>query len=206
MDSMRDPFFSMNENFSGGTSSIRMGGNRVDEIAESKINTMDSVMTIEEVIDHYGEDVWKLVFSYVRNEQVADDLTQEIFIKIYKKIDTFAGNASLRTWIWRVAINHCKDYLKSWYKRTVFPQEERNFNWMSSGCSVEGEVIRKDEDRELEKVVLELPLKYREVIYLFYYEECSMKEIALFLNLRENTVKTRLRRAKQLIKERLVIG
>jgi RNA polymerase sigma-70 factor, ECF subfamily len=176
----------------------------VEEISEMRIHSMDSV-TIEEMVDRYGEDVWKLVFSYVRQEQAADDLTQEIFIKLYKKMDTFAGHSTLRTWIWRVAINHCKDYLNSWYKRKVFPEENGHFQMMSSGSSVEGTVIQKDEDRQLEEVVLELPLKYREIIYLFYYEECSIKEVSFLLGVKENTVKTRLRKAKQLMKERLVI-
>lgn len=176
----------------------------MEEISEMRIHSIDRV-TIEEMVDRYGEDVWKLVFSYVRQEQTADDLTQEIFIKLYKKMDTFAGHSTLRTWIWRVAINHCKDYLNSWYKRKVFLEEDRHFQMLSSGSSVEGAVIQKDEDRQLEEVVLELPLKYREIIYLFYYEECSIKEVSFLLGVKENTVKTRLRKAKQLMKERLVI-
>ncbi len=119
----------------------------MEEISETRINLVESVITIEEVIDQYSEDVWKLVFSYVQNESVTDDLTQEIFIKIHSKLDTFSGNSSLRTWIWRVAINHCKDYFKSWYKRKVFLQEEQSFHSITSGRSVEGDVIQKDEDR-----------------------------------------------------------
>ncbi|MFC7785244.1 sigma-70 family RNA polymerase sigma factor [Rossellomorea sp. GCM10028870] len=166
---------------------------------------MESV-TIEEVVDQYGEDVWKLVFSYVRHEQAADDLTQEIFIKIYKKMDTFSGHSTLRTWIWRVAINHCKDFLNSWYKRKVFPEEDHHFQMMSSGSTVEGDVIQRNEDRELGKAVFGLPLKYREIIYLHYYADRSLKEVSILLNVKENTVKTRLRRAKQLLKEGLVNG
>ncbi|WP_240794287.1 sigma-70 family RNA polymerase sigma factor [Bacillus sp. BHET2] len=173
------------------------------ELSETRIQEMDGV-TIEDVVDQYGEDVWKLVFSYVRHEQAADDLTQEIFIKIYKKIDTFAGHSTLRTWIWRVAINHCKDYLNSWYKRQVFTEEDRHFQMMSSGSSVEGDVIQRDEDRELEEVVLRLPMKYREIIYLYYYEESTIREVSFLLGVKENTVKTRLRKAKQLVKEGLV--
>ncbi|WP_421385371.1 sigma-70 family RNA polymerase sigma factor [Bacillus salacetis] len=165
---------------------------------------MVNEMTIDEVIDQYGAEVWRLVFSYVRDEQLADDLTQEIFIKVFHKLDTFAGQSSLLTWIWRIAANHCKDYLKSWYKRKVFTRDESTFNYMVSSTSVEKEIIQSEEDRELETAVMNLPLKYREIIYLYYYEELPIKEIAQLLNVKENTVKTRLRRAKQLIKKRLV--
>nr|WP_318246434.1 sigma-70 family RNA polymerase sigma factor [Rossellomorea aquimaris] len=177
----------------------------MEELLEMRIQSMES-KTIEEVVEQYGEDVWKLVFSYVRHEQAADDLTQEIFIKVYKKMDTFSGRASLRTWIWRVAINHCKDYLNSWYKRKVFTEEDQQFQMMSSGSSVEGDVIQRSEDRELEEAVLGLPVKYREIIYLHYYAERTIKEISVLLDVKENTVKTRLRKAKQLLKEGLVNG
>ncbi|BCB02549.1 sigma-70 family RNA polymerase sigma factor [Bacillus sp. KH172YL63] len=176
----------------------------MEELSRTKFE--EAAVTIEDVVDQYGEDVWKLVFSYVRHEQTADDLTQEIFIKIYKKIDTFAGHSTMRTWIWRVAINHCKDYLNSWYKRRVSPEEDRRFERMRSTSCVEGDVVQRDEDRELEAVVMGLPLKYREIIYLYYYEECPIKEVSSLLGVKENTVKTRLRKAKQLMKERLVNG
>ncbi|KUP09641.1 RNA polymerase factor sigma C [Bacillus coahuilensis m2-6] len=164
----------------------------------------EMVISIDDIIDQYGEDVWKLVFSYVQQEAVADDLTQDIFIKVYKKMHTYQGSSTIRTWIWKIAINHCNYYLKSWYKRNVQVQEDWVFQSLRSEGSIEHQIVQNDEDQKLEQEVLLLPVKYREVIYLFYYEEQSVKDISLLLQLKENTVKTRLRRAKQLLKERLV--
>ena len=67
--------------------------------------------------------------------------------------------------------------------------------------SVEQTVIQNDEDHQLASAVMNLPIKYREVIYLFYFEEMPIKEIAAVIEVKENTVKTRLRRGKELLKE-----
>ena len=69
--------------------------------------------------------------------------------------------------------------------------------------SVEQTVIQNAEDRELTSAVMNLPIKYREVIYLFYYEELSIKEVAIVIEVKENTIKTRLKKAKELLKKGL---
>ncbi len=75
--------------------------------------------------------------------------------------------------------------------------------WGVKKESVEQTVIQNAEDRELTSVVMNLPIKYREVIYLFYYEELSIKEIAIVIEVKENTIKTRLKKAKELLKKGL---
>lgn len=75
--------------------------------------------------------------------------------------------------------------------------------WRVKKESVEQTVIQNAEDRELASAVMSLPIKYREVIYLFYYEELSIKEIATVIEVKENTIKTRLKKAKELLKEGL---
>ena len=99
--------------------------------------------------------------------------------------------------------NQCKDYLKSWYNKKVIVTEDE-FTYMESQKeSVEQTVIQNAEDRELTSAVMNLPIKYREVIYLFYYEELSIKEIAIVIEVKENTIKTRLKKAKELLKKGL---
>ncbi len=75
--------------------------------------------------------------------------------------------------------------------------------WRVKKESVEQTVIQNAEDRELASAVMSLLIKYREVIYLFYYEELSIKEIATVIDVKENTIKTRLKKAKELLKEGL---
>ncbi len=102
----------------------------------------------------------------------------------------------MKTWVWRIAINHCKDYLKSWYKRKVIPSEVEVALIPAGESGVEDLVIRQEEDEELVIAVMDLPIYYREVIYLFYFEEMSIKEISSVTDQNSNTVKTRLKRAK----------
>lgn len=163
----------------------------------------DKENLIDEIMNKYGQEVLQLVYSYVNNKEVAEDLTQDIFVKCYKSLHTYKGNSNLKTWLWRIAINHCKDYLKSWYNKKVIVTED-DFTYMESQKeSVEQIVIQSAEDSRLASAVMNLPIKYREVIYLFYYEELSIKEIAIVIDVKENTIKTRLKKAKELLKKGL---
>ncbi|MDW0111220.1 sigma-70 family RNA polymerase sigma factor [Sporosarcina aquimarina] len=158
---------------------------------------------VDELMNDYGQDVLQLVMQYVHNLAVAEDLTQEIFVKCYRALPTFQFNSSIKMWLWRIAINHTKDYLKSWYAKNVQAMETDRFEQVKSGECVEQQVIQQQEEDELARAVFALPVKYREVIYLCYYEEQSMKEMADVLQLNESTMKTRLRKARQLLEKRL---
>jgi RNA polymerase sigma-70 factor (ECF subfamily) len=175
----------------------------VDELTVEAFEIEDKEDLIDEIMNKYGQEVLQLVYSYVNNKEVAEDLTQDIFVKCYKSLHTYKGTSNLKTWLWRIAINHCKDYLKSWYNKKVIVTED-DFTYMGSQKeSVEQTVIQNAEDRELASAVMSLPIKYREVIYLFYYEELSIKEIATVIEVKENTIKTRLKKAKELLKKGL---
>jgi RNA polymerase sigma-70 factor, ECF subfamily len=182
---------------------IYEGGMGVEELTLEVLGTEDKEVIIDEIMNRYGQEVLQLVFSYVNNRSVAEDLTQDIFVKCYKGLHTYSGKSKLRTWLWRIAINHCKDFLKSWYNKNVVITEEEPLNNTTKKEMVEQTVIQRQEDDQLISAIMMLPIKYREVIYLFYYEELSIKEIASLTEVGDNTVKTRLRRAKELLKERL---
>lgn len=175
----------------------------MQEITVEMIGNENIEDVIDEIMKRYGQEILQLVYSYVNNKAVAEDLTQEIFIKCYKAYPTFNKKSKLRTWLWRIAINHSKDYLRSWYNKNVIIAEEESTKASSNWEGIEQTVIQKDEDHRLVSAVMNLPIKYREVIYLFYYEELMIKEIALLIEEKESTVKTRLRRAKELLKDSL---
>ena len=165
--------------------------------------TEDKEVLIHEIMDAYGQEILQLAFSYVKNKALAEDLTQDIFVKCYQSLHTYSGKSKLRTWLWRIAINHCKDYLKSWYNKNVIVTETESSYTGTKRETVEQAVIQKDEDNRLATAVMSLPINYREVIYLFYFEEITIKEISEVIDVNENTVKTRLRRAKELLKVQL---
>jgi RNA polymerase sigma-70 factor, ECF subfamily len=175
----------------------------VEEMIFEGSITEDKDLLIDEIMNQYGQEILQLAYSYVNNKAIAEDLTQDIFVKCYKNLHTYSGKSKLRTWLWRIAINHCKDFHRSWYtKNVVIAGEEMASNGTKKEL-VEQAVIQKEEDDELIAAIMNLPIKYREVIYLFYYEELPLKEIALVTDTGLNTVKTRLRRAKELLKEGL---
>lgn len=175
----------------------------MDEITAEINDIENGAETIDEIMNRYGQEILQLSFSYVKNKQIAEDLTQEIFVKCYKSLHTYSGKSKFRTWLWRIASNHCKDYLKSWYNKNVFTTDYQPIYDSVQSDSVEQTIIQDEEDDQLAAAVMELPVNYREMIYLFYFEEMSIREISVVTEVKENTIKTRLKRAKELLKERL---
>jgi RNA polymerase sigma-70 factor, ECF subfamily len=175
----------------------------VEESLTEELLLEDREAVIDRMMDLYGQDTLQLVYSYVKNKELAEDLTQEIFIKCYKNLHQFNRKAKLKTWLWRIAANHCKDYLRSWHYRNMKVADEQARGAASLKEDVENKVIQQEEDEQLASAVMNLPDIYREVIYLFFFEEHPIKEISYMINLNQNTVKTRLKRAKELLKERL---
>lgn len=91
---------------------IYEGGMDVEELTLEVLGSEDKEVIIDEIMNRYGQEVLQLVFLYVNNRSIAEDLTQDIFVKCYKGLHTYRGKSKLRTWLWRIAINHCKDCLK----------------------------------------------------------------------------------------------
>ena len=156
---------------------------------------------IKQLMDDYAQDIIWLIYSYVKDQNIAEDLTQEVFIKAFKKLDGFQGKSSIKTWLYKIAFNCCKDYLKSAYIKRVIPINIFHKFVNHTTPSTEAIYMQHNESAAITKNVLELPLKYREVIMLYYFEELSISEIEKVIHVNPNTIKTRLRKAKQLLKE-----
>src|SRR4051812_44892278 len=118
----------------------------VEELTLDVLDTEDKEVIIDEMMNRYGQEVLQLVFSYVNNRAIAEDLTQDIFVKCYKGLHTYSGKSKLRTWLWRIAINHCKDFLKSWYTKNVVITEDEPLNNTTKKDMVEQTVIQRQED------------------------------------------------------------
>lgn len=152
---------------------------------------------LEKVMIKHGNELLRLAFSYVRDADIAKDLVQNTFIKCYKNIDSFRYDAEIKTWLYRITINECKDHLKSWNYKMVQVKSFINETAKSILPSTEKAVIDKYNNQEIKDIIFSLPKVYREVVYLYYYDSLKAEEIADVLDIPMNTVKTRLRRAKQ---------
>jgi RNA polymerase sigma-70 factor (ECF subfamily) len=154
---------------------------------------------IESLIRQHGNDVLRVAYMYVKDIHTAEDIFQEVFIKVNQKLCTFEGNSSIRTWIIRITINACKDYMKSAWNRRVVPMMEYREDAIISDADYDA-VEKQDRNDFIKETVLSLPAKYKDVVLCVYYQEMSISETAAALNIAEGTAKSRLSRAKQKLK------
>jgi len=139
------------------------------------------------LIESYSDMLIRISFSYMKNLSDAEDITQETFVKLLEKKPSFQSTEHEKAWLIRVSINLSKDKLKSAYFRNTAP--------------LEGDFIDiTKEDNEIIEAVLMLPLKYRSIVLLYYYEDYSISEVANILNLKDSTVGSQLSRARKLLK------
>lgn len=157
---------------------------------------MRSEKEVTNAIKIYGDTVKRVCTVYLRNPTDTEDIFQQVFIKYATRSPRFESSEHEKAWIIRVTINECKDFLKSFYKKNVFPTRQ------SSLIEKQSAAVPEEYQGVLE-AVLALPKKYREIIYLFYYEEYTAVEIAEILKENINTVYTRLTRGRELLKAAL---
>ncbi len=156
---------------------------------------------LEQWMQEYGTRIMRLAYLYVKDRQIAEDVAQDVFIKAYRHLDDFRGDSAAYTWLYRITVNLCRDRLRSpWWKRLVFPGE---MPAAAGGELPEEEALSTLRNEAIMKRVLALPDHYREIVVLYYYEDLSTGDIAAITGLPENTVKTRLHRARQQLKETL---
>lgn len=163
----------------------------------SRLDREEKDDILEKIMIEYGNELVRLAFSYVKDAETAKDMVQNTFIKCYQNLDSFRFDAQIKTWLYRITINECKDYLKSWHYKMVQVKSLINVTTKSILPSTEKTVIDKYDNEEIKDTIFSLPKVYREVVYLYYYESLNSEEIAKVLDISVNTVKTRLRRAKK---------
>ncbi len=137
----------------------------------------------------YKDTVFRVAFGYMKNRDDADDITQNVFLKLFKSDTAFETPEHLRSWLIRVAVNECK---------SVFRMPWRKMENIEDYA--EQLAMPTPKHTELLSTVMGMPEKYRVIIYLFYYEEYSTEEIAGLLGIPAATVRTRLARGRKRLK------
>lgn len=140
------------------------------------------------LVNKYTESVYWQVRRMVLSHDDADDLVQEIFIKVFENIETFHNESKLSTWIYRIAYNHTINYIKSKTNKqnknnTLFEQEA--FENIKSDALFDGDKI----ELKLQKAMLELPAKQRAVFQMRYYDDLSFSQIAEITKTSEGALK-----------------
>lgn len=156
---------------------------------EVVINTREQ---IDAVVETYSDMIIRIAYHNLRNQADAEDVAQEVFLKLMRE-EEFEDEGHRKAWLIRVTINLCKDVNKqAWNRKT----EGLNETW---------EPFSNEQQRVLEEL-WELPKNYRNVVYLYYYEELTVPEIAKILKKKENTVSSWLTRARKKLKTILLEG
>lgn len=154
---------------------------------------MRSEKNVREAIDKYSDMIMRISMTHLKNIQDTEDVFQEVFLKYAQSDTTFDSEEHEKAWLIRVTVNCCKDNLKSFFRKNTLPIDDYLNEFP----------LINNENKEVLKVVLSLPNKYRDVIYLHYYEGYSVKEIADLLHKNVNTVYTLMNRAKPLLKDKI---
>ena len=138
-------------------------------------------------LEEYADMVRRICFVHLKNYHDVEDVFQEVFMKYILRIEPFDSKTHEKAWMVRVTVNACKDNLKNFFRKKV-----------TSIDALEMEpTYTNDESRGILEAVLKLPSKYKDVVYLYYYEGYTAVEIAGILERKENTIYTWLSRAKE---------
>ncbi len=155
---------------------------------------------LEEIMERHTERLIRLAFYYVKDLQSAEDIVQDVFIKFYDNQHNYKERGELKAYLSKLVINKSKDYLRSWTYRKIKVQQKI---FAKKAIIRRDMLVQQDEQTLIENAILELSLKQREVIIHFYFEEMSVVDIAELLRIPVSTVKTRLRRGRELLKPKL---
>ncbi len=136
-------------------------------------------------------DILRLAYSYTKNLSDAEDITQEVFIKLYKNFSSFKNAEHLKKWCIKTTINQCKNlFFSSWKKKINYITNKEEYPYYDN-----------NNHDDLLDALFKLRKKYRLVIILYYYHGFKINEIAQILNIKESTIKTHLKRARAELKE-----
>ena len=162
------------------------------------LDTEQSRDAFELLVERYAQRIFHLALGMLGNETHAQDITQDVLLKVWKGLGGYSGLASLSTWIYTIARNTCLTELKKRSNRTTISLHEPNFE---AGLDAEPAFQSRDPDAgaglDVGALLEQIPDKYRQVLTLFYLEQKSYEEVAALLGLPLGTVKTFLYRAKR---------
>ena len=155
---------------------------------------------LDQMVRRYEKDLLRICCVYMRDRSAAEDAVQDTFLKAFRKMDSFRGESSEKTWLIRIAINCCRDLRKSAWYRYVDPRVSVD------QLPVSPFAPPSDEHIALTTAIMKLKPKYLEVVLLYFYEGYPIREIASMLRLTEGAVSSRIRKAKLKLKDELEGG
>ncbi|MFC1566681.1 RNA polymerase sigma factor [bacterium] len=146
--------------------------------------------------------VYNIAFQILGNDFELEDVVQEVFLKVYKKLDKFQGKSSIKTWLYRITVNTCLDVLKK-KKRNKTVSLDESINNEQTNENVLNDLVKRDMNQRIGDAVSKLPDKYKVILKLKDMENLSYEEISKIMKISMSKVKVWLFRARQKIKANL---
>lgn len=153
------------------------------------------------IVEKYLTMVYRISFHYFGNREDAEDISQDVFIKLYQSKLRIEKEEDIKAWLIRVTTNTCHSYFRNPFRRRKTEIDEKELENIIGTSSSEQEIVNR---KVIMDAVLSLPEHYRIIVYLFYYEEYSIGQISNILKIKETTIQTRLSRARD--KLRSILG
>jgi len=170
-------------------------------------------LTFEQLFERHKSMVFNLAYQMLGDREEALDVAQEVFLAIYRKMDTFRGESSLKTWIYRIAVRRASNRFRWWNRLrrrgTVSleehlaknPEREYSRELTSGRQSPEEALLRKEEQEEVKRMLSQLPPQQRIAVIMRDIEGLSYEEISEALNVSLGTVKSRIARGREILKQ-----
>ncbi|MBK5195940.1 MAG: RNA polymerase sigma factor [Proteiniphilum sp.] len=155
------------------------------------------------LMERYQQQVFRTVMGFVHTKEDAEDITQEIFIRVYQSLNTFQGESELSTWLYRITLNMSLNFLRSNRKKRMLQSLEALFTLRSEEKTPLEELESAERDRRIRQAIDSLPERQRMAFILSRYEELPQKKIAAVMNRSEGAVEQLLQRAKENLQKKL---
>lgn len=184
--------------------------NSIDNKLIDKVKSGDN-QAIAKLINLYKDKIYFLGYRMLGNKEEAEDICQETFIRVYTNIDKYDNKHKFSTWVYKIATNLCIDRIRK-NKKTIFSLDnngdDENIDWHSivpdSGLNPEEETILNEQKHLIQVSFEKLPVKYRAIMTLRYVDELTLQEISEVLDLPVTTIKTRLHRGREHMRNNLL--
>ncbi|MCP2604863.1 RNA polymerase sigma factor [Candidatus Aminicenantes bacterium AH-873-B07] len=158
-----------------------------------------------ELIDKFQNKIFGLINLIMNDPSITEDLAQEVFLRVLKGIPYFRGDSKLSTWIYRITYNVCLAEIKKSGKSPRIIYNEKAGNFLNNLHFYNNAQINKIElEKRIRKFLDILPINYKTVLSLYYWQELTYQKIAEAMNIPVGTVKTYIHRAKKLLKQKIL--
>ncbi|HEY2493371.1 MAG TPA: sigma-70 family RNA polymerase sigma factor [Paenibacillus sp.] len=155
------------------------------------------------LVDRHKSYIYTLIYRMVEHHETAEDLSQEVFVKLYRSMGLFRGDARFTTWLYRLALNVVIDHQRAQRRKPYSVLIDKVGGWFSDAKEQpEEQLLHKEAQADMLQMLSELPDKYRVILYLYHYKQLSYQEMSDATGLPIKTLETRLYRGKAMLKQK----